>query len=152
MKKYFFNIEKFNGLDADKLVAYFKEIVDEFGELDPNILLEKAKDKNNILHKYILWNDKKAAVQYRIEQIKSIIRSVQVIDESSNTQRAFVSVRVAEGCNKSYQPIDTVKTNEYARTILLQQAKRDAEIFMYKYQSLTELCGIIAEIKTFTTK
>jgi hypothetical protein len=37
--------------------------------------------------------------------------------------------------------------NDYARAMLLEQAKRDAQIFIAKYKTLSEMSSVISEME-----
>lgn len=126
---------------------YFEKLNDEYGEVNPEIIVEKAKDENNILHNCFEWDDTKAAHKYRIEQAKEIIRCLVIQTDKGEKTRAVVSVSINCNEKRSYQPLRLVLNNDYAKSMLLEQAKRDAEIFIAKYRALSELSCVINEME-----
>jgi len=139
---YEFTISKFPA-KANDVGKYFEKLHEEYGEISPEIIVEKARDKNNLLHNYFEWDDTKAAHKYRLEQAKEIIRCLVVQNDGGEKIRAVVSVSINYNEKRSYQPLKLVLNNDYAKTMLLEQARRDAQIFIAKYRTLTELSGVI---------
>ncbi len=143
---YEFTINKFPA-KANDVGKYFEKLHKEYGEISPEIIVEKAKDEKNILHDYFEWDDTKAAHKYRLEQAREIIRCIVVQTDKGEKTRAVVSVSVSYNEKRSYQPLNLVLNNDYAKSMLLEQAKRDVQIFIAKYRTLTELSGIISEME-----
>jgi hypothetical protein len=49
------------------------------GTLTPDIVVEVARDPASPLHRYFTWDDAEAAASYRLEQARTLIRSVRVV-------------------------------------------------------------------------
>jgi hypothetical protein len=143
---YEFTISKFPA-KANDVGKYFEKLHEEYGEISPEIIVEKARDENNLLHNYFEWDDTKAAHKYRLEQAKEIIRCLVIQTDSGNKTRAIVSVQFNNKETRSYQPLKAAMNNDYARAMLLEQAKRDAQIFIAKYKTLIEKSSVISEME-----
>jgi hypothetical protein len=55
-----------------------KSLERENGNLDPNDVVERARDVNSPMHGFFEWDDNEAAKQYRINQACLLIRRVKV--------------------------------------------------------------------------
>lgn len=115
----------------------------EEGGLTPKRLLDANRDENAPLHNEFEWNDLIAAEAYRENQAAHIIRCL-VIEPEQNLEekpsRAFV--RVTEE-KHSYTPLRVVMEHPDMMKILMENAKRDMQYFIDKYQALGELEKVI---------
>lgn len=118
------------------------------GTLTPSIIVEEAmKNPNGILHGQFQWSDKKAAVEWRIEQAKYILRSIEVQIEEGKVFRAFVNVPIGSNTKeRHYVPIKNALNNEISRDWLLQTAMRELVYFRHKYATLKELTNVFEAI------
>lgn len=132
-----------SGLDAQTVGEELDRIRQEEGKLQARSVLDRAKDPNHVLHPAFEWDDTEAAEAYRLQQAGQLIRSVVVtydddeVDSEPITVRAFVNIRDDYGTH--YDRIDVVLNDDDKREQLLQQALRDARIYIKKYQDLREL-------------
>ncbi len=79
------------------------------GLLHPERVLEVAKDEDNPLHAYFLWDDTEAAELYRIHQARGLIRIYVVhAPRVSRQVRAYVSVPSDRATTGGYRPSATV--------------------------------------------
>ena len=130
---------------------YFEEIQDKFGEINPEYLVDKAKDESNLLHECFEWNDTIAAGKYRVIQAKDLIRTLVKVDKIGDEEketRAVVSVAFSEGEQRKYYMSTVVMQNECARKNLLRDAYNDCRIFAEKYSTLTELESVLKAINS----
>jgi len=112
------------------------------GELTPNDILNDGKDKNSPFHNYFMWDDTKAATEYRLSQARYLLRSVVIevkLNGGKAEQRSFWNV---ENDNKEtvYVTLETATSNEKYRNQLikdiinhLDNTKTLLKLFM-KYQ------------------
>ena len=61
------------------------------GILTPDAVVAEAQAKNSILHDMFEWDNKKAAHEYRIDQARTLIRSVRVIITTEKTTVSTVA-------------------------------------------------------------
>lgn len=134
--------------DANKCYQEIQQIGDE---VKPEQVLAKAKDKQSELHKCFDWNDSSAAEKYRIEQAKSVIRHLIVIqkdDEDEKTEpvqfRVMMKNERTHGSGYKQTIVMVRDEDEYKK--LLENAYAELRSFKQKYSCLTELAEIIALI------
>lgn len=119
------------------------------GHLTPADVVETARSDNHPLHPHFEWNDAVAAESYRLDQARSIIRMVRVIDDTSNdgTTRAFLSVK-DNVVGMSYRSIGDVKSSLELQMAVLRQAERDLDAFKRRYREMTDVCELVEQAKT----
>jgi hypothetical protein len=77
------------------------------GVIDPHVVLDASRPEDAPLHSHFEWDDGVAAEKWRLEQSRSLIRSVEIIRETDETREiAFVNVTSAGG----YVSAETVRT------------------------------------------
>lgn len=114
-----------------------------------------AEKKTSAMHNEFLWNDEKAAEEYRLEQARSLMRSlVTVIDapdqlSGSITVRAYENVELGEGLKSRNAYVSTKKVlsiPELREQVIgrLDDEIREAEQTAAKYQYL---CKQFEEVK-----
>ena len=117
------------------------------GILRPADVVAFARDPQTALHAEFEWDDSKAAVQYRLEQARQIIRcAVRVVSEDSPPIRAYVSLHNDRRTGDSYRNLLDVMSEPGLRRQLLAQAMREAESWRVRYERLTELKPIVRAI------
>ena len=127
--------------DANEAGRICSELAEQ-GKLTAEELVNVSRDEESPLHCMFEWDDSVAAEKYRETQAYKIIRSVEVVIESSPIpQRAFGTVE-----HKAYQRIERIMETENLRKILLGNAKRELEAFKRKYSRLEELADVFKAI------
>jgi len=118
------------------------------GRLDPHDVVEEASDPQSPLHSRFTWDDDVAAVQWRLQQARQLIRSVTIErivaeDEEPKIIRAFVH----DPANGGYLSVKDVATHVDVRDRVLEDMRRDLERLRNKW-SLYEstFFAIAAEI------
>lgn len=105
MKEYKFNVHNpGKGVDANVIGAELEAIYAEHGKVTPIIYVERAADPESPLHPTLEWDDKVAAHAHRLYQARRMIRSVELITESTSNAPAFVYVSPDYG----HQPANVV--------------------------------------------
>lgn len=121
------------------------EAVERSGGLTAQRLVDASRSEDAPLHKAFEWNDEKAAEDWRIHQARNIIRSIEiVIPEKAEPARAFFNVEIQP---REYVSMDIAFTNPDMRDAVLQTALRELKAFQKKYNGITELAGIMDEIR-----
>lgn len=148
--------------DAQAIGEAFERIRRSGKALTAETVLEVAADSRSVLHKYVEWDDNKAAHAYRLEQARKLIRSVEVLVQDakgkSGQLRAFYSVRDVEGA-RSYMPIEYVFTNADTSAQVMRDAKQQLEGWMARYKKYTwaqvavpQVLAALKALKTTTKK
>lgn len=127
-----------------------KQVMDELaaeGRLSPAELVEVSRPKSAPLHDdFFDLNDKEAAQKYREGRAANMIRSIIVTpdgEEETKTVRAYFNI---ERGTHEYIPTEIIFSDEEKKNRLLEIAKRELVSFKAKYQTLTELSGVMNAI------
>jgi len=95
------------------------------GRLNPEDVVEAARNPNSSLHTYFTWDDTEAAESYRLQEARALIRRVKVnvIRTDDAIVRVPSFVRSSQG--KGYQNIAVMVTNkpDHIGTILIALAQ-----------------------------
>ncbi len=145
---------------ANVATAALMGIYKNRGELTAELVLEEAKKKKSPLHICFEWNDSKAAVKYRLEQARGIIKAVVITKEihgKPTPVRAFINIRKDDKGSLTTNPfargtstfiyIDTVMNNEILARYTVEKALNELKALMNKYENLTELAPLFATIR-----
>lgn len=125
------------------------------GLLDPQKVVDYARDPETALHSRFEWDDTEAAEKYRLWQARQIIRMELVVIEEPVTKqtiqiRQYVSLpsdRIITGRErKGYREITSVLKDDEKRQELFEAAKQDMIIFKRKYQMLQQVSKVINAI------
>ena len=68
--------------------AAFDAILSKYGRIDPELVLDEAKDEASPLHSFFEWNDGTAATHYRIGQAYSLIASTRYVEYLRDSEAA----------------------------------------------------------------
>ncbi len=118
------------------------------GRLEPQMVVDAAKDESSPLHDHFEWNDTKAAAAYRNGQAGHLIRCITVeIDNGSGEVapvRAFVSVKRDE--DRSYTSVQHALSDSELRAQVLASAWAELEAWRRRHAELIELAKVFAVI------
>lgn len=127
-----------------------KQVMDELaaeGRLFPTELVEVSRPKDAPLHNdFFDLNDKQAAQKYREYRAGIMIASIVITpdeSESSKPVRAYFNI---ERGTHEYIPTEIIFSDEAKKSRLLEVAKRELLSFKAKYETLTELAGVMNAI------
>lgn len=123
------------------------------GILRPAQVVSFARDPKTALHDRFEWDDTQAAIEFRLEQARQIIRfTVRVVGSNPEPIHAYVSLRSDRSGGDSYRSIEDVMRMPALRDQLLAQALREAESWRTRYERFSELSPIRDAIKRARTK
>ena len=114
--------------DAEKVGSEIEQIK---GPKTPEAVVKKARSASTELHKCFEWDDSAAAIQYRLEQARYVLRTISIVREveipGSDTPRKVV-VRAYENVNTAKG--DDEQERAYVATeAALAQPEFRAQIF-----------------------
>lgn len=116
------------------------------GLLEPENIVDAARDANNVLHPHFEWDDSVAAEAFRADQARDLVRSLTVDISRSNLEekhvRAFVNV--VTGDQQGYVSTFTALSSEDLRKQVLQRAFAELEAWRARHAELSELARIFA--------
>ena len=150
MIRYVFKEQPFNLLnnkDADpqkigEAVARIKQ--QTTGRCNSKTILEAARNKANYLHRFIEWNNALAAEKYRLDQIRELVRCIDVVDDDVQEGKpmpAFISLieRAGRGYHTAREVIDSVDLQNAA----LRQAEADLSAYERRLEQFKDICDAI---------
>ncbi len=117
------------------------------GILRPKDVVNFARDESTALHSHFEWNDDVAAVQFRLEQARRIVRfTVVVLPNHNKSTHAYVSLTSDRQNGDSYRHIADVMADPLARQHLLRQALDEVESWRQRHADLVELNEVFQAI------
>lgn len=144
MKQKYQTTKKIN----QKVINEILEVEKEKGLTAEN-LLEKAKNKNNVLHDLFEWSNANAGDKWRLHQARMLINEVKIIVEDK-VLYGIENVRVTLSDGNSerfYKPIYEILSNENQRQQLIQRAISHQEYWANQHEIYEELKPIVTAIK-----
>lgn len=129
--------------DANEIGAICEELAAK-AELNPETLLDKAKDKKSPLHDLFEWDDTVAAEKYRIIQARHLIANLTIVGDGKTETRAFVRCTQTAG---EYTSMSVCMRVPELTERLLQQAYKDMSAFQRKYKTLERLVPVFNAIE-----
>lgn len=116
------------------------------GELRPRAVVDSASASASPIHRYFDWDDAHAADQHRLDQARTLIRSVRVVGEvEGRSTPAFLSVHGDQGV--SYRGFAEVLSSADLRRRVLQQAEKDLHSWTERYRELVDVIGLLDPAK-----
>lgn len=137
---------------AESAGRELEKLEKEFGWLDPKRVVSRAKAKRSPLHGFFTWDDSEAARLQRLNEARSLVRSVEVkiIDLGAKKKtvmiRAFVNLRRGRNPGEPYYSTVRVMKDRDLREVLVEKALEEATAWHRRYSHLSELAGIFQSI------
>lgn len=132
-----------------QLIGQAFEALKASGPLTAERVLNEAMNAKSPLHRYFEWDDQKAAHQYRLEQARRLIRSIEVVLEDARGKqvpmRAFYSVKDADG-QRGYEAMEFVFSTPALSDQVIEEAVTQLEAWKEKYQKYQWARGAIPKI------
>lgn len=132
-----------------------KEVMDQLsaeGRLSPAELVEVSRPVDAPLHNEFEWDDQVAAQLWREKTGQIMIASIVITpdkEEKAQPVRAYFNI---ERGTHEYIPTEVIYSDEAKKARLLDIAKRELLSFKAKYQTLTELAGVMHAIDEVMTE
>lgn len=126
--------------DAEKVGSEIEQIK---GPKTPGAVVEKARSKKTELHRCFEWDDSAAAIQYRLEQARYVLRTISIVREvdvpGSDTPQKIVV--------RAYENVNTAKDDDKERAYVatetaLAQPEFRAQIFARLERMITEASAV----------
>ena len=120
------------------------------GKLEPELVVEFARDPGTALHRKFEWDDTVAAHYYRLDQARDtiqIFRYEKVTDGKPKRVRAFTSIK--EGEHREYR--DTVEVLEHPdwRAQHIAGLRREAMEWAKRASDFAEFADLVSIIERF---
>jgi hypothetical protein len=137
----------FKAEDAQEIGKFVESVQDKSTK---GILEAVRKDRNCILHAYIEWDNKEAAEEFRLQQIRNIVNHITIeITQlgDGHPVRAFYSINDASHEDATYVNVESVFSNTEYRNQVIERAKSELRNWMERYKQYSELSSIVDAIK-----
>ena len=141
--------------DAEKVYSELEVIRKRVGSIKPEDVVKRAKIKKSSMHEMFTWDDSEAARLHRLEQARSVIRSIEIVYEKTpNVQARAYSVTTTAATDKEeprkvYMSTAELLEDPIARDELLSRAIREALSYRRKYHGLSELAKVFRAMDDF---
>lgn len=135
------------------------ELEEDDGFLDLEVVIDAARNPEDILHEYFTWDDAQAAHERRRDQARHLIASVRYVETTTRVELAAKKYVTGERITKraGYYSLDHVKQNEeFVNSVLNDELKRArgavdralavADVLGVK-DKLEEALGIITDLQ-----
>jgi len=129
--------------DPQKIGEALSVLAGAAGELTPAVVVTAAKNPRHILHRHFEWSDEIAANAYRLDQARTLIRSITVEDHDGEDGQAPAFISISDKGGTSYRTLQAVKGSADLQAKVLAQASRDLEAWQSRYRSLEDVCEIV---------
>ena len=127
----------------DELLALMDADPDRM--LHPRRIVEWARTHHgSALYKAIEWDDEKAAEEYRLSQVRSLIK-MHVITDEHEPQMVSLSFDRAKG--GGYRDIDDVLQDRDLSKIMLRDALDDLQRVQKRYERVAELTSVWVSVE-----
>jgi hypothetical protein len=142
------NGSRFGG-DAQKVGEAIARLQNSKNDLlEPEMIVNAAREETSPLHPHFEWDDAAAADEYRKDQARDLVRSLTVDISRSNLEsrpvRAFVNVET--GGSQGYVSTATAMSSEDMRKQVLTRAFNELEAWRARHAELSELARIFSAI------
>lgn len=133
-----------NGKNADPQVlgeALDAARKDAGGRLRPGQVVEAAEPEDSPLHPHFEWNNERAGDAYRLDQARTLIRSIRVDDDDGVARPAFINIRDHGG--RCYVALSDVLSSRSLQLEVRRAAAKDLRAYRLRYAELSELCRLL---------
>ncbi len=134
--------------DVKKTYNALTAIQRKHGAVIPEAVVQTARNKRSVLHKYFTWDDTEAANLHRLNEARLLSRSIEVVydDAPEIGVRAFfvTTAEVNDETRNVYLSTAEILADPGMRDELLQRAIREFNAFRGKYKDLSELAQVFA--------
>jgi hypothetical protein len=122
------------------------------GELTPPAVVDAARDKKSPLHRHFEWDDNVAANKYRLDQARSLIRSIHVEDDDAEDGHAAAFISISDKGGTAYRTLGEIKGSADLQAKVLAAAERDLDAWTKRYRALKDVCAIVEQAKTLVER
>jgi hypothetical protein len=136
--------KKLNTAAKSKAVKRAIEALERSGRVTPDEVVEAAKSKSSPLHSCFDWDDSVAGHKWRLEQARTLIRTVKV--QITITQERMVTVPgyirdPGQGERQGYISVPQIKNDPESAQKALDNELRQIEGLLTRAENIAEACG-----------
>lgn len=139
--------------DPQKIGEALAALTAADGTLDVHDVPQAARNPRNPLHRHFTWDDHEAAEERRLDQARTLIRSIEVVSEGNEPPlRAYYSIST-EALGRRYHSIASIESSASLQVRLLEVGRRDLLAFQRRFQAMQVVCvHIVAAIDAIDKK
>lgn len=135
-------------LSDDEAQVYGEHIVslieENNGLISAEIVVDDASREVSPLHDYFEWDDQVAAMEYRLNRARVLMRSIQVVIKADDQERTAVlceHIKIKNGdiTESGYTTIMRVMTDEDLRRQTVERALHELQSWQRRYRDYHEL-------------
>ena len=117
-------------------------LTDPSGYIRPSVVVAWAREHpESALHKRLQWDDKLAAEQHRLDQVRHLIAVYVRTEDGFRSTISLIHDRTPVG---GYRHLNQVMSSSDMRAIALRQALAELTRWRARYEYMRELAGIFA--------
>jgi hypothetical protein len=151
--KYRWTRTPMGGLKAEVVGKELERLGKDTGELTPELLVQKAKPKNSLLHPCFEWDNTVAAEQFRISQARYMLRSIEVVIESDGDENKTIEIRAFHNVQNEddesvYVTVKQARENPEYWEQIKEKALSEIHAWKLKYQNIKEFEKIFDAIES----
>lgn len=114
------------------------------GRLKPEDVVAAAAERKSKLNRFFTWDDAEAGKMWRLEEARSLIRSVEIVDvDAPNDQRKRAWLSIADTHGRSYQAVQQIEADPRLQALVLAQAIKDLRAWQRRYRDLRDICALV---------
>jgi hypothetical protein len=144
--KYEWRDGSFGGVKADVAAGEIDRIQKRDGVCTPKALVDESRDEAAPLHDVFEWDDEAAAESYRVEQARSVIRSVVVTYEESKP-REIAYLSVVSGDERGYVPTNAVAADPVMHDYAVKDAIRQLNGWVRRAEQIKGLAKLTKDVR-----
>ncbi len=117
------------------------------GKLTPRATVAAARDERSALHPHFEWDDAIAAEGYRVEQARTIISAIRVVEDDGLAQPHHAYLSVMDGAGVAYRSHGEIQRSAELQLAVLRQAERDLEAWERRHDDLVGACRLVNQAR-----
>lgn len=115
-----------------RIVDEIAALEDEFGRVTPELVLDRARDPQTALHTQFTWSDEVAAHSFRLDQARTVIRSVKyevTVNRQTVLTTRYVHDVALEPREQGYRDVRRVDEASLSDATIEAEVKRVQALF-----------------------
>lgn len=135
--------------DAGEHLAQLEAV---HGSVTAQMVLDDSRPDDALLHPCFTWDDFKAAEKCRRQEAKELIGNLVTVHVVEKADEAPKEVRIRAFSNVSngkesatYMTTLVAMSDEEKRNTILENARREMQVFIHKWESLVDIKSMLEE-------
>lgn len=117
------------------------------GKLEPELVLERARDPASKLHRFFEWDDQRAAAKWRVEQARKLIGQYYILvdyrdGKDPSPMRAEIVIK-EPGQEPAYRSTVEIMQSDVLTNQLLSQARAEIRAWKARYGRFKQFAAAV---------